>query len=128
MHDINQSVRTEGSLQGRRGDVIQTQVQHSVHHPRHRDRRTRPDRQQQGVVGVAQGSAHVALHHTQLGDGLVPHPFGEEAAVFVEGATDFSGDGEAWKVRVCVWLYRCACMYVGECACECVRVYAYMCE
>ncbi len=92
-------VRTELLLQRRRGDVVEAQIQHGVHHPGHADGGAGTDGEEEGVGGIAEGPAHVLLHHAELGDGLLPHALGQEAAVLVEGVADFGGEGEAWGVK-----------------------------
>ncbi|MNQ73274.1 hypothetical protein D3C85_880010 [compost metagenome] len=69
------AVEGEAAVARQRGQpldrlVVQAQVQHRVHHPRHRGPRARAHRDQQGVGGVAEGLADNALDGLQTGGGL----------------------------------------------------------
>ncbi len=72
--------------------VVQTEVEDGVHHPRHRELRSRPDADQQRVGGVAQPLAHRPLDLADsLGDLVVEG--GRPAALHV-GPTGVGRDGE----------------------------------
>ena len=57
--------------------VVQAQVQHRVHHPRHRERGAGADRDQQRVVRVAEAAAHPLLELLQVLGDLLQHAVGE---------------------------------------------------
>jgi hypothetical protein len=67
------AVEGEATVSGELGEplhrlVVQAEVEHGVHHPRHRGARPRAHRHQQGVGRVAEALAHNTLDH---GDGGV---------------------------------------------------------
>ena len=76
------------------GIVVEAEVQDSIHHSRHGDSRSRPNRQEQRVVRAAEVLAHLlgqsfgTLHH------FVAQPFGHlaQSGVYV---ADFGGHHEA---------------------------------
>ncbi len=77
--------------------VVETQVEHRVHHPGHRELRPRADRHQQRVGGVTELRSHRLL---ELGE--VPVELGVEPrrpTVVHVAATGVGGDGEAGRHR-----------------------------
>ena len=74
--------------------VIQAQVQHRVHHPRHRERGARADRDQQRVAGVAQAAAHPLLELLQVAGDLLQHAVGELAPGRPVGVAGLTGHRE----------------------------------
>ena len=56
------------------GDVVEPDVEDRVHHPRHRDRGTRADGDEQRVVGVAEALAGLLLEPRDSGVDLVVEP------------------------------------------------------
>ncbi|MNE10443.1 hypothetical protein D3C80_1031590 [compost metagenome] len=79
--------------------VVQAQVQHRVHHPRHRGPRARAHRDQQGVGGVAEGLADNALDGLQTGGGLCGQLGRIGLAVGIIMDAGFRRDREAGRHR-----------------------------
>jgi len=74
--------------------VVQADVQHRVHHARHRERRPRADADQQWVARVAEPAPHLLLQRAQVPGDLVEHPVGELPARGPVGVACLAGDGE----------------------------------
>ena len=100
-------VEREARVAGRRREplgrhVVQPEVEDRVHHPRHRDRRTGADRDEQRVAVVAEALARALL---ERGDVLVDlarrdpagtcAPAGEVRAARVRGDREAVRDGDA---------------------------------
>mmetsp|Transcript_3411 Transcript_3411/g.14978 ORF Transcript_3411/g.14978 Transcript_3411/m.14978 type:complete len:421 (-) Transcript_3411:98-1360(-) len=78
------------------GDVVvESEVEHGVHHAGHGDRRAGADGEEQGVGRVAQLLPHALLHEGESLEHLVPAASRELAAVFVERGARLGGDGES---------------------------------
>src|ERR1019366_5787125 len=80
-------------------DVVQAEVQHGIHHPRHRDARAGADRDQQRIVGVAELLPDGRLDLGQRGVELPRQLVGISFVIVVERGTDFGGDGESRRHR-----------------------------
>ncbi len=78
--------------------VAQPEVQDRVHHPRHRELRSRTDRDEQRVVRVAEGLAHRLLEPSQVLAHLLQHLWGR-APFAEERQTRLGRDGEAGRDR-----------------------------
>ena len=60
--------------------VVQPEVEDGVHHPGHRERRTRAHRHEQRVDGVAEPLVHLLLERVARGGDLVHEPAGQRVA------------------------------------------------
>ena len=92
---VGEALVSRGDRQPGRGFVIQAQVQDGVHHARHGRPRSRADRHQQGILGVAELGAHQLLHPGNGGAHVVLQTLGQAAAGLVELGADLGGDGES---------------------------------
>ena len=77
------------------GFVVDAEVEDGVHHAGHGDACAGADRNQQGIVGVAEAGAHDRLDVGDAGADLLVEAVRVLLAVRVEGAADLGGDGEA---------------------------------
>src|SRR5207248_7526348 len=73
------------------------EVEDRVHHPRHRDRRTGADRDEQRVARIAEALARLVLQCAQMPLDLGLEAFGELLAVLHVRAARIGGDGEAGR-------------------------------
>ena len=90
---LSRSRQTFGRL------VVETKVQNGVHHPRHRDGRTRSNRNQQRVGFVAKLLAEFLFKVSNVGLHVIHQASRQSFASFVEGVAAFSGDGESRRNR-----------------------------
>ncbi len=81
------------------GRVVETEVQDGVHHPRHGERGTGADRDQEGVVVGAEALAHLGFELAETGRDFVEEPVGEGVFVGHVHLAGFGGDGEAGRDR-----------------------------
>ena len=81
---------------GEGGDagVAEPDVEHRLHHPRHREPGPGPDGDEQRVVGVAEPAAHPLLERVQVGVHLVEQPL-RNGPVREVGTARVGRDGEA---------------------------------
>ena len=79
--------------------VVEAQVEHRVHHPRHRERGAGADRDQQRVGRVAQAPAHPLLELLQVAGDLLQHAGGELAPGRPVGVAGLTGHGEPQRDR-----------------------------
>ena len=75
--------------------VVEPQVEHRVHHPRHRGAGARADRDEQGIALVAEFLAGDPFDMRDAVGDLVPQAFGEGAALVVIAGAHLGRDGEA---------------------------------
>ncbi len=81
------------------GLVVETEVEDGVHHPRHRGSGAGAHRDQQRVLGVAEGLAHQLFDPRQVLGHFLAQAGGVVALVLVELGADLGGDGEAGRHR-----------------------------
>ncbi len=74
--------------------LVDAQVEHGVHHARHRNRGAGSGRDQQRIRGIAEALARGLFDGQQCLLGLCPHVFREVLVVSVVGAAGAGGDGE----------------------------------
>ena len=79
--------------------VVQTQVQHRIHHARHRRPRTRTDRDQQRILDIAERLADDPFHLLQRRLNLRLQIGRVGFAIGVIVGADLGGDGEARRHR-----------------------------
>jgi hypothetical protein len=79
--------------------VVETQVEHGVHHPGHRGARPRADRHQQGTGRVPQAAARGGLEARQMSQDLAPEPRRMFLAGLGVGGPRLGRDGEAGRDR-----------------------------
>ena len=79
--------------------AVQTEVENRVHHARHRDRRARADRQQQGIRLVAEALARLLLQSPHVLGDLCLEARGKLPSRLHEGATGVRRDREAGRHR-----------------------------
>ena len=77
--------------------VVESEVEHGVHHPGHRERGTRAHRHEQRVVAVAQHLAHLRLELRAGRRDLVHQAVGDPVAGSHVGLARVGGDGEAGR-------------------------------
>ncbi len=84
-------------LADQRGDgrVVEAEVEHGIHHAGHRHRDAGADRQQEGVVGVAEAPARGGLDRPERVERLRPQALGEVLPVVAEGDAGLRGDRQA---------------------------------
>ena len=75
-------------------DVVEPQVEDRVHHPGHRDRRSRADRDEQRLGRVAEALARVLLEPLDVLADLLVEPGGDSLARSHVGAAGIRGDRE----------------------------------
>ena len=78
--------------------VVEADVEDGVHHAGHRELRAGADRDEQRVVGVAEGLAHRLLEAREVLADLVGH-LGRRTAAREVGAARLGGDDEAGRHR-----------------------------
>ena len=81
------------------GIFVQAEVQHSVHHARHRKRRARSHRDEQRILCAAERLADFLFDFGKGRDDLFPHAFRELFVVCIKGVAGFSRDDETWRHR-----------------------------
>ena len=82
--------------EARDGDVVEPDVEDRVHHPRHRDRRSRADGDEERVVGIAEALAGLLLEPRDRGVDLRVEPVDLAARRHVRAAR-VGRDGEAGR-------------------------------
>ena len=88
-----------GGAETCRRHVVQPEVQDRVHHPRHRDRRPRADRDEQWIALVPEARARALFERRNVGVDFVVEAIGNIAACSHVGATSIRRDGEAGRDR-----------------------------
>ena len=78
--------------------VVETDVEHRLHHPGHRHRGPGPDTDQERVRGVAEAASHRLLQRAQVAGDLLGEPVGQVAGLEV-GPTGCGRDREAGRHR-----------------------------
>jgi hypothetical protein len=97
---VAREARVAGSLgEPARGVVVEPEVEDRVHHPRHRDRRSRSDRDEEGVGRVAEALPGLVLQRAEVLLDLRLEPVGELAAGLHVRATGVRGDREPGRDR-----------------------------
>ena len=89
--------RTGGEPLHRR--VVEAEIEHGIHHARHRHPGARPDRDQQRIGDIAEAGAHCRFQHRHGGVDLRRQTVGEAVGIGIEGGTDLGRDGEAGRHR-----------------------------
>ena len=79
--------------------VVESEIEHGVHHARHRRARPRAHRDQQRIVAVAESLAGGAADLRERGGNLPAQAFRVGLVVLVVISADLGGDGEAWRHR-----------------------------
>ena len=79
------------------GVVVETEVEDGVHHPRHRERRTGADRDEERVGGRAELLAHLRLERLAGRRDLVHEPGGQRVAARHVGVARLGRDREAGR-------------------------------
>ena len=74
---------------------VQTEVQHRIHHSRHRERRAGTNRNEQRILGIAKLLADLLFNLLQAFLDLFPHAFGKVLVVFEERVAGFGGDDQS---------------------------------
>ena len=77
------------------GRVVEAEIEHRIHHARHRRAGTRAHRDQQRIGAVAKGLAGDAAHIGERRLHLLTQVLGVGLAVLVIVGADLGGDGEA---------------------------------
>ena len=87
VHLDQATVRVEGEALVPRGlgkplgcGVAEAEVENGVHHPGHRDRRARPNRDEQGIAGIAEALAGLLLEPDDVSIDLLVEPLRNLAA------------------------------------------------
>ena len=81
------------------GDVVETEIEHGVHHAGHRGARAGAHRDQKRILGVAECLAGDAADLSERGFDLRLEALRIGFAVLVEIGTELGGDGEAGRDR-----------------------------
>ena len=79
--------------------VVESDIEHRVHHPRHREFGTRTTGHQQRILEVSELPSHLRFHRFQPFQHLVPHSFRELFTGFQKRVAGFGSDGQSRRNR-----------------------------
>ena len=78
---------------------VQPEVQHRIHHARHRERGTGSDRHEEGILWIAKTLADLLFDLLQAFLNLFPHAVGKILIVFEERIAGFGRNHESGRDR-----------------------------